>query len=60
MKERPQFCPVENETPDPCPACGATVSGNDPVHGVCQARKFKPRYRGIEIILTDKDTGEIV
>jgi hypothetical protein len=30
-------CPVENESPDPCPKCGATVSGNDPVNGVCQA-----------------------
>jgi hypothetical protein len=30
-------CPVENEGPDPCPKCGATVSGKDPVNGVCQA-----------------------
>lgn len=30
-------CPCEYETPDPCPKCGATVSGNDPVNGVCQA-----------------------
>lgn len=30
-------CPVENESPDPCPKCGATVGGNDPVNGVCQA-----------------------
>lgn len=30
-------CPCKEETPDPCPMCGATVSGNDPVNGVCQA-----------------------
>lgn len=30
-------CPCHEETPDPCPMCGATVSGNDPVNGVCQA-----------------------
>lgn len=30
-------CPVENESPDPCPKCGATVSGKDAVNGVCQA-----------------------
>jgi hypothetical protein len=30
-------CPCEDEKPDPCPKCGATVSGNDPVHGRCQA-----------------------
>jgi hypothetical protein len=39
-----QKCPVielwEDEKAqgdNPCPACGATVSGNDPVNGVCQA-----------------------
>lgn len=35
-------CPCNDETPDPCPECGATVSGNDIVGGVCQAgRKEK-------------------
>ncbi len=33
-------CPCKYETPDPCPRCGATVAGNDPVNGVCQAAKF--------------------
>jgi hypothetical protein len=33
---RPDYCPCENEQPDPCPACGATVAT-----GSCQAR-----YRG--------------
>lgn len=33
-------CPVEDEGPDPCPKCGATVEGNDPVNGVCQADKL--------------------
>lgn len=30
-------CPCKDEKPDPCPKCGATVAGNDPVNGVCQA-----------------------
>lgn len=33
-------CPVYDETPDPCPRCGATVAGNDPVRGECQAPKL--------------------
>lgn len=37
MASRFDECPCNEETPDPCPKCGATVSGNDPVHGVCQA-----------------------
>ena len=35
--EWPHKCPCKNEQPDPCPVCGATVSGDDPVKGVCQA-----------------------
>ena len=35
---RADFCPCEDEMPDPCPACGATVKGDDPYRGVCQAR----------------------
>ena len=36
-------CPVagisddDPECPNECPACGATLSGDDPVRGVCQA-----------------------
>lgn len=30
-------CPCNEESPDPCPKCGATVKGDDAVHGVCQA-----------------------
>jgi hypothetical protein len=33
-------CPCENEKPDPCPKCGATVAGDDPVNGVCQAGAY--------------------
>jgi hypothetical protein len=32
------YCPCDAEQPDPCPACGARVDGNDPVRGRCQAR----------------------
>lgn len=31
---------------DPCPMCGATVSGNDPVNGVCQIMAFIGRPIG--------------
>ena len=41
-------CPVENETPGPCPRCGATVSGNDIVNGICQAPKLDA------IVISDK------
>lgn len=48
---RPEYCPVENETPDPCPACGATVEGHDKVRGVCQARNGRQPAPLVEIIL---------
>lgn len=40
MPSRFHGCPVENESPDPCPRCGATVAGDDEVMGVCQAPKL--------------------
>lgn len=58
---RPDYCPCREETPDPCPACGATVSGDDPVRGVCQARKSGPPPSPmVQLILIDKETGEVV
>lgn len=61
---RPEYCEAldEDEFPDvPCPACGATVAGNDPVRGVCQARKLGPRPKPlIHLVLIDKRTEEIV
>jgi hypothetical protein len=33
----PSRCPCFDESLDPCPRCGATVSGNDAVNGICQA-----------------------
>ena len=58
---RPDYCPCENETPDPCPACGATAEGNDPVRGVCQARFMGPPPRSLlDLVLVDRTTGEIV
>jgi hypothetical protein len=60
MKQRPQYCPCKDDTPDPCPACGATIEGNDPVRGVCQARYgYKPEPL-VHLVLIDKETGEIV
>lgn len=57
---RPEFCPCFEETPDPCPACGATVDGKDKVHGVCQARKGYRRQPDVVLVLTHRDTGEII
>lgn len=57
---RPEYCPCLHETPDPCPACGATVSGNDKVRGICQARKGTYRPPLVELVLTDKRTGEVI
>jgi hypothetical protein len=56
---RPLYCPCENEQSDPCPACGATVEGNDPVHGVCQALRkgYPPSLYGLKLILVDRETG---
>lgn len=57
---RPEYCPCKDETPDPCPACGATESGNDPVRGVCQARRGYRRESDLQLVLIDKQTGDIV
>lgn len=52
---RPRYCPCEEETPDPCPACGATVKGDDAVHGVCQAwGGAPPPDYGLRIVLIDE------
>jgi len=32
----PDECPCENEQPDPCPACGASVAS-----GACMARRYR-------------------
>lgn len=59
MTGHPRYCPVENEIPDPCPACGATVEGNDPVRGVCQARSMAgPPKPHIEVYVYDRFASE--
>lgn len=58
---RPRYCPCENDTPDPCPACGASVNGSDPVRGVCQAREARPAPKSlVQLVLIDKQSGKIV
>jgi hypothetical protein len=54
------YCPCENERPDPCPACGATVSGKDRWRGRCQALHGSKAKPLLELVLKDKETGEIV
>lgn len=41
-------CPCKDETPDPCPKCGATVKGDDLVNGICQADKLDA------VVITDE------
>ena len=57
---RPKYCPCKYETPDPCPACGATVEGKDAVRGVCQATHGPKPEPLVHLVLIDKETGEIV
>ena len=61
---RPDYCAIPEGQPGsdgPCPACGATISGDDPVRGVCQARHNGPPPRPLlELVLLDKRTGEVV
>ena len=66
---RPEYCGVTDADDlafpvgphRPCPACGATLEGKDPVRGVCQARKPYPRPEPlVHLVLIDKATGEIV
>lgn len=57
---RPRYCPCRDETPDPCPACGATVDGNDAVRGVCQAwGGAPPSDYGLSLILVDRDGAPV-
>jgi len=58
---RPQYCEAPpEESGVPC-ICGATVEGNDPVRGVCQARFNGPKPQPlIQIVLIDKVSGEVV
>jgi hypothetical protein len=57
----PIYCPCENELHDPCPACGATVSGDDAVLGVCQALRSTLSSESIvSLVLISRDTGEVV
>lgn len=48
MTSRFSGCPCNDETLDPCPKCGATVSGDDAVNGVCQAGAAWDRATMIE------------
>ena len=62
MRNLPYWCEApDEETGLPCPACGATIEGNDPVRGICQAVSGRPKPEPIlYFALQDKETGEIV
>lgn len=53
-----KFCLCKDEKPDPCLACGATVSGKDKVNGRCQARYGYREPYPLKLILVHRDTGE--
>jgi hypothetical protein len=56
---RPDYCRAEE--PNECTDCQATIRGNDPVNGVCQARYgCAPPDYGLRLILVDRDTGSLV
>lgn len=60
MNPKPLYCPCKEDSPDPCPACGATASGDDPVHGVCQAIRGYRAPEDVQLVLINKKTGEVV
>jgi hypothetical protein len=57
--QRPEYCPCINEETHPvCPSCPATVDGNDPVLGVCQARRSgRPPQAIVELVCVHRDFG---
>lgn len=57
---RPDYCPCENEMPDPCPVCGATVDGVG-MKGVCKALFQRRRPESlVQIVLIDRRDGKVV
>ena len=52
--------PMRRRAAGPVPLCGATVSGNDRVHGVCQQFDPPPTDYGLRLVLVDRLTGEMV
>ena len=54
------YCPCNNDAPDPCPLCGATLRGDDPVRGICQHPDPPPTDYGLRLVLIDRETGKIV
>ena len=61
MRIRPEYCEAPPEESGLTCICGATVEGNDPVRGVCQARRNYPKPQPlVTLVLVDKVTGEIV
>jgi hypothetical protein len=64
---RPDYCVADADDLSfpigphrPC-ACGATVSGKDPVRGMCQARYSGPPPEPlVRIVLIDKKTGLVI
>lgn len=47
-------CPCDDDKPDPCPKCGASVAA-----GVCKYPK-PVRASGVSLVLTDKETGAVI
>ncbi len=56
-EQRPEHCPCVNEETHPvCPACPATVAGDDMVRGVCQARRHGRAPQAlVELVLVSRE-----
>ena len=55
MNKYPDYCPDDLDPNKDCPACG------EPPNGICKAKHNRPRHKPlVEIVLTDKKTGEII
>lgn len=48
-----------DDDPSPCPRCGATVSGNDQVRGVCQAPEINAAWKRVQISDIVREVAEL-
>jgi hypothetical protein len=54
-EQRPEYCGAISEDINQCPVCPATVTGDDIVGGVCQARRSGPRPQPlVELVVVQR------
>lgn len=55
------YCPCRDDKDLSCPACGATIEGNDSVRGMCQARyPYMQRASILFVEIRNRKTGNVV